>query len=192
MAKRDIKWKRNLVSVFIIAIMVFSVLAVMFSGSSEQAKKYNGHKFIVKDNKWILNIGGKLVDFDYFPSDAENIAVTNEIKNKILNTKMLYITFNPENVSESMDKFRFDLTNLLSNLQGIHAASGITKSSEQYALPIVSCKNATPFVPVLELKLNDRTEITIKDSCIIAKAESSKEMTRLRDAVIYKIIGVMK
>ncbi len=192
MARRDSKWKRNLVSIFIIAIMVFSVLAVMLSGSSEQAKKYNGYKFAAKNNKWILNMEGKQIEFDYFPSDIENIPITDEIKNKILNTKMLYITFNPKNVTESMDKFRFDLTNLLSNLYGIHAAGGITKSSEQYNLPDVTCRNSTLFVPVLELKLNNRTEITIKDSCITAKAESSKEMTRIRDAVIYKLIGVMK
>ena len=192
MAKRAVKWKRNLVSILIIAIMVFSVLAVMLSDSSEQTKKYNGYKFAAKNNKWILNIGGKLVDFDYLPSDVEDIAVANEIKNKILNTKMIYITFNPENVAESMDKFRFDLTNLLSNLYSIHAAGGITKTSEQYNLPAVTCRNATLFVPVLELKLSNITEITMKDSCIIAKAESSKEMTRVRDAVIYKIIGVIK
>ena len=191
MAKRDSKWKRNLISAFIIMIMVLSVLGIMLSRDAGQTKKYNGHKFTAKDNKWLLNVDKWLVDFDYLPTGVEDISISQEIKNKILNTKMIYLTFDPENATKTMDKLRFDLINLLANKFGIHAAGSITRNSTKYQLPVMTCKNATVYVPVVELKLGNQTNIYIKDNCIIAQAESAEDITRIGDALIYKLTGVV-
>lgn len=195
MRERGTKWKRNLVSAFIILVMVLSVLAIMLSREegTGQTKKYRDYKFTAKDNKWYLNTeGSNWVDFDYFPADVENISITGDIDGRILNTKMLYLTFNPENATKSTDKFRFDFTNLLANQYGIYVANSITKNSTQYILPLITCKNATAFVPVIELKFGNQTGIYVKDNCIIAEAQSSEDMTKLRDAVIYNLLGVVK
>jgi len=193
MAKRDSKWKRNVISIFIVLLMVFSVLGIMLSrDEGEQTKKYNGHKFVARENKWLLSIDKKWIDFDYFPTAVEDIEVNDEIKDRILSTEMLHITFDPDNVTESMDKMRFDLTNLLANLHDIYAASSVIKNSTEYNLPIMTCENATVFVPIIELKLGDETAIGMEDNCIIIRAESAEDMIRLRDAMIYNILGVME
>ena len=193
MAKRDSKWKRNVISIFIVLLMVFSVLGIMFSGQdTEQAKKYNGNKFIARDNKWILNVDKKWLDFDYFPTDVEYIAVDKEVKEKILGSTMVHITFNPENVTSMIDKSRFDLTNLLLNKFDIYASSSIIKNSTEYQFPIITCENATSFVPVIELKIENKTNIIVQDNCIILQAKSDEDMVKIRDAVIYKLIGVIE
>ncbi len=193
MVKRDPKWKRNVISIFIVLLMVFSILGIMLGkDEGEQTKKYNGYKFVARDNKWLVNVDKKWVDFDYFPTAVEDIGVDAEIRKRILDTEMIHITFDPADVTESMDKTRFDLTNLLANLYGIYAASSVTQNSTQYNLPIITCENTTVFVPVIEIRVENQTKAYLEEDCIIIQAESAEDMIKLRDSIIYHILGIIE
>lgn len=174
------------VAIFIAFIMITSVLGYIFGDSEESSMKYNKYNFYKKNLKWVTKISNAEVDFDYFPAEIDNINLSKEIVESIKNSRMIYITYSPNQTdTDEFGYSQFELTNKLM-LLNIYAGNGMTESNE-FNLPIISCANATQFVPVIVLEKGVENTIKSENNCIILKGEP----LRLKDRLLYGIFGVI-
>lgn len=200
--KKPLMSKKMLWTIIIGVLMVASVFGIMFSGysSGREELKYGEYEFervvrklpsgILKES-WAVDIDGKKAEFSYFPSDLEEFELDPAIGNVLAQSKVLYLTFNPN--TKSVGKFelmRLELAESLSGL-GKYPMPGITSQNEAYSQPIVDCANATQAMPVLSLVEANETSARMEGSCIILEA-NEYSTTALKDRVLYSMLGIME
>lgn len=180
-------------ALIIVFIMTASTLGYMWSGSDEFTEyEYNGVGFVTTGNNWIAKINKNEVKFDYHPLDVADINISNEIIDKINNTRMIYLTFDPDDPYLSViSKARLDLNDIMWTNFQIYAEGGIMKNVSEYALPVITCKNATAFIPVLYFKEGNETSVIEENNCIFFKAESENDILRLKDRMLYALFGII-
>jgi len=195
--KRDNREKRNkiLLSVFIAAIMILSVLGFFYgTGGDENAAKYTinnkTYSFSRENNQYVVTLNkNEKVGFYYLPFEIE-LNMSDEIANSIKNSMVIYLTFDPEAANPSyIDVVRFDLANTFVSKQ-IYVIDGITEENEKFSLPIVSCGNATAYVPVILLQEANITSLEMENNCIKMQGKSL-DFIKFRDLVIYKLYGIL-
>ena len=178
-------------AILIVIIMTSSILGFVWTNITTNNYTYKGHKFKLQGNYFILNVDNKQINTNYLPSDIEHIKINEEIKSRIKNNPMFYVSFNPDSKNINyIDKVRFDLTNELQKT-GIHIISGKTINSTNYNIPIITCENATAYVPVIYLKDSNATKFLLQDNCIIAESSSSEGFMALKDIIIYTIFEII-
>ena len=171
--------------------MTSSILGFVWTNITTNNVTFNGHKFKRQGDSFTVQINGQRINTHYLPTDIEHIQIDQEIKSKIKNSPMFYISFNPygDNI-DYIDKARFNLDNELKKTN-IYAISGITNNSINYNLPIITCENATSYVPVIHLKEGNNTKFSLKDNCIIAESNSKEGFIALKDIIIYTIFDII-
>ena len=70
--------------------------------------------------------------------------------------------------------------------------NGITKKTEGYEVPIITCKNATSTLPVIEISYGKNSDKKIEKEgyCLKIKAIDEYEMIKIENALLYKLWGV--
>ncbi|MDO8740557.1 MAG: hypothetical protein Q7J54_03195 [Candidatus Woesearchaeota archaeon] len=185
--------KQVLVTLFLAFIMVFSTFAVIFDRYTNVVKlKYNGHSFSQNGNLFATKINGNNVYFDNFPKNVEDINLSSDIVSRISNTKMLYITYDiSQDTRKIMGKTQYDLQNALWQNFKIYAAASLMNESS-YNLPVVSCRNATASVPVMELSYSNETGASLEGNCIFVYSTNEAELIRLKDRLLFGLFGIIK
>ena len=69
--------------------------------------------------------------------------------------------------------------------------SGKTKNTTTYNLPIITCDNATEFVPVIYFKDSNITKFTLENNCIIGESNSREGFLALKDRLLYALFDVI-
>jgi hypothetical protein len=182
--------KKNAIAMIIALLMVSSVIGIWTSSDTGPTTKYKGHVLTARDNMWWIKQGKAEIAFNFHPLDVENISMDPEINEK-LDTLMFYVTFDPEK-SEYIDLIRFSMASAL-QAKGAYIESGITKESEEYDLPVIDCSNATSFVPVVKFEISEenKTILILEDNCIIAQAKDEVDMVKIKDRIIYGLLGII-
>lgn len=184
----------NFVGWLIIILMISSVFGVMFYGFSnpQGSYKYNGHTLKVVENNYVTEIDGKQLTFYFLPENVENLNFSEDIKAK-LSSPILTILFDPEDENiEYMDLLRFELIELSSS-EAIktYFLPAMTKESDIYNLPIMSCDDATATQPTLYFLTGNSTKIYQDNNCIIFQGTYGTDIVRLRDRLLYQLSGIM-
>ena len=183
--------KRLFMSLFIVAIMTLSVLGYMIGRGSEETTKYNNFRFNKANNKWVTKIDKRDVRFDYFPSSVEDINITGEIINKIKNSIQMDVTSDVDSeFKEQISLFQFELAYALS-VTGQFIRRGFTSENE-FNISVITCENATEYIPVLMFEKTNKTEVYREDNCIIISAKTESDFTALKDRILYGIFGIIK
>jgi len=194
--KRLSKRERNrkiLISMIIAGILISSILGFIYGGDVNVNEfEYNinneTYYFGKSFNKYFLNINNERVYFYNLP-DQIDINLSSDIINRIKNTQMFYITFNPEQKDLAyIDLARFELSNEFFK-NNIYIVNAVTINSTIYNLPVIDCENATMFVPVIKLIVDKETNLTVDNNCIIFQGKSL-DFVKFRDLLIYKLYGV--
>lgn len=175
----------------IVLIMTFSISGFFFGfNTPTQSERYNNHILIYDRGLWILKEGN--IPFHYLPGDLEELYVDNIAINRIKNSRMIYTTFDPsvEDISV-IELVRFELREDLLRIFNVYVADGISEENKSYALPIITCKNATSFVPVLNFVNDNNTGIRIEENCIIIEGEG-EDIIKLKDRLVYGLLGVLE
>jgi hypothetical protein len=184
--------KRNvtLMGVLLVAIMVFSMMAVMRGGGGSTLE-YNGFKFKYDENAGMLSlkINKQDVPFSFFPDTTEDLEVPAEAVTLFQNTPGIYMTFDPDQTEylRLFDVFRLDFT----THSGKNIIGATTKNSDLYNFPIMTCEDADSTNPVIYLKVGNQTGITFYNSCIIFEANDIRDFVKIRDRFYYAIFGVI-
>ncbi len=112
--------------------MTTSVIGLMWgSDNTSESIKYKDFNFLRKNNQWALKINDYELIFDYFPSEIEEIYISNEIKEKLRGTVEIDITsaFN-STYAESIASAQYSLEQ---NLKGFNIYIRNTKSRSCYS-----------------------------------------------------------
>ncbi|HII30155.1 hypothetical protein COT48_03470 [Candidatus Woesearchaeota archaeon CG08_land_8_20_14_0_20_47_9] len=183
---------KALFSIIVGFLMVSSVLGYVFIGRSDSTEQYdyNGFKFERTGSGLQTEVDGMVVYFDSLPQQAEGIAVDSAAVDKIRNTRMFYITSNSTSKSkEAIAKSGFDISKAVA-LKGVYAQAAFIDPTK-YSIPVVSCSNATPFVPVLTFDRANETSVRAEGNCIFIGAPSDSEFIRAKDALLYRFLGIL-
>jgi hypothetical protein len=182
---------KNIMTILIVVLMVGSVIGYMFGRNSEDSLDYNGYKFFRRNNKFILKIDKTELGFDYFPSNVEDINISTEILNKFSNKVEIDVTSNNNSkFKEGIAVAQYDIEQYL-NTKGTYLVKGLTTEND-LGVPVIVCENATIKVPVIYFKESNQTKVYINQGCIILEAEEESDFIRIKDRLIYGLLGVIE
>ena len=191
---KEKKEKKNLwLIVFIVFIMIgtsFSFVFFGFSGAAEVVK-YNDIKFVKKIDRWEAKINDRQAAFSFLPTEAEDIPDTDGSAKLLQNKFEIDTTYDLNSTyKEIIALANYQMSLTLSNYN-IFIRQGMTLNST-FNLPIIKCKDATSQVPVVYFREGNSTRISVMDNCIIAEANSDADFIRIKDRLVYSILGVIK
>jgi len=192
MRKKESKKKQVLLSVVIAVIMVSSILGYMFGREEPNTVEYNKLKFYQKNFLWATKINGVEVVFHNFPSAVEYINISDEIFSRITSTLEVDSTYD-QNSSfvEDIALAQHSLEQIFSNFFNIYLRKGLTTKSN-YNIPIITCADATPVIPVLYFKTGNTTVVYMENNCIIAEARNGNEFLNIKDRLMYGLLGIIE
>jgi hypothetical protein len=184
--------KQMLWTIILGGVMLLSTFGIMFSSYNEGTDKvrYGGYTFKRSSTGWTAEINGKDIQFSYLPADLEKMNISSEVTEKLLGSKVIYMTFNPNtrHVAE-FELMRFELAENLANLFGIYAMAGITENSTAYSQPIVDCGNATATLPVVSIADANETDSRVEGDCVVLETDQHSAMA-LKDKLVYEMLGI--
>ena len=170
------------IAIFIGAVMVLSVVG--FITTSEDKYSYGKQSFVKKQEQWSAKINGKEVFFYYLPQEVEQINVSPEIPDLITNSRMVYVTYPPNETGiEELATAQYSLGRALEEIS-IFAVNALTETDTGVQ---ITCANATQYVPVILLQKDPENSINLNNNCIILKGNPLIASDRLKYA-IYRII----
>ena len=178
---------------FIGFIMISSVFGVIFFGfgGGGASVRYNSFKFFNRGDSWSTNIDGRDAMFTYLPSEIEAIPLDGNTASRLKNTLQIDITSDiNDTFAEGIALAEYQMGITLSNFN-VFTRNGFTNQTK-YNAPVITCNNATDFVPVIYFKKGNATKIYIRDKCVIAEAGNHADVIRIKDRLVYGILGVIK
>ncbi|MEM2121208.1 MAG: hypothetical protein QXU20_00930 [Candidatus Woesearchaeota archaeon] len=190
--------KTNLVTALLLAfLMITSIAGYMSNRNPLNVVRYN--KFVFRQEqdmygnfKWYSKINGKTLIFDYNPKQVESINVSPVIRDRILSSNYVILTFEPSDrfTMNYFDRARYDFGSVLYE-RGINVASAIANTSDDYDLPIITCTNSTQQIPVIYMFKGNKTEIRMENDCIVLECFENYEILALKDRLLYSVLGVI-
>ena len=183
-------------AVFVGTIMLLSVAGFVFSfNPSSQGNNFRYGSLTFKQTQqgfFTTEVNGNPIDFSYRPEDVSDIDVPAAVVEKLTGSRVIYITYYwNTTLAKSMALLQFDAANLLDSLHGIFAQPAST-TTNPFDFPIITCNNATSFVPVLLLQEGNNTAISFDSGnldCVVLNASSDTGFLRAADRLKYALIG---
>ena len=179
--------------VFIVLIMIgttFSVVFFGFSGADEKVK-YNDVTFVRLPDRWEAKINGMQAAFSFLPSEVENVLASDDFS-KILSNKIEIDATSEFNSTyrESIGLAQYQM-GLTLEQYNIFLRKGFTANTT-FGLPIINCKDSTENIPVIYFTHGNLTKIHVENNCVIAESPSNADFIKVKDRLLYGILGVMK
>jgi len=182
---------------FMAILMVGSLFGIIFlgfrSGGSAGAAtvEYNDLKFINRGTFWSTNLNGIEAFFTYIPTELELILTDDNAINRLKNLVELDITsdFN-DTYAEGIALAQFQMGSVLNNFN-VFVVRGFTRENTAN-FPIITCNTATAHVPVIYFKQGNVTKIYLENNCIIAEAGAHADIIRLKDRLVYGLLGIIR
>jgi len=185
--------KKNMISLFIIAVMVLSTAGFILmesASNTSDSTHYKGFSFQRQGNYWLVNIGSQEIEFDYNPYDIESINISKDIIDLLSNTPEIDTTYDfngSYKQGAALAQYRMN-----QNLKAKNIYVRVGAAEENiYNLSIITCKDSTPNIPVVFFKESNETKVYKEGSCIIAEANSDIDFIRVGNRLAYSILGVV-
>ncbi len=191
--KKKILFTILVVFVLVSSIIGFTLSAIPFGLQDSNGKmKYNGFKFFQAQDSIATRVDGQLFIFTYFPSELEDFEAGN-ITAALKSARVVYATSAPDSaLASAISGAEFDIGRVVearhnSFLQPVFTAENA------YNRSIIKCSDANPLVPVLYFNFtNTTTSVTEEKSCTTINVASESALNKVRDRVIYELLGIMK
>ncbi len=192
--KKEFWSKRNLMSLFIITIMVLSVAGfVMIQNNQDTFNTvYGEFTFKQTPSVYITKIDGVERSFRYHPSQVEDLNISKSAIDALKQTKMVYVTYDPDTrYPQVMGLLSYELTQELSDAFDMYVLTGLTDEND-YDAQIITCEEATADVPVIYFKESEEPQILYENGCIILEGKSEFDFSYEKDRLMYGIFGVIE
>ena len=178
---------------FIVVIMIGTSFSVFLYNDNPQAKiaKYNGIKFSNDGSKWTAKISGKYAAFSFLPSEVTDIKSPPELNSLLSGRIEIDVTSEFNSTYKGPIAIAQDQMSLVAGIYDVYIRTGFT-GNNSFRFPIITCEDATKAVPVIYFRESNLTEITIKDNCVIAEASSETDFIKIKDRIVYGMLGVIK
>lgn len=179
--------------VFIIFIMIGTSVSFVFFGFSPAAEKvkYNGIAFTRFADRWEAKINGNNAAFSFLPGEAEDINMSYDVSQRLQNKFEIDVTYDLNSTYKESIALAQHQMGLTLATYNIFVRKGFT-ANNTFSLPIITCKNSTLNVPVVYFRHGNVTNINLNNNCIVAEAPSNADFIRVKDRLLYGMLGVMK
>src|SRR3989344_2872074 len=181
---------------FIVFIMVGTTFSVVFFGFSTQAEvvRQNGTKFVDNGNPgqgklWTAKISGNYAAFSFLPGEVGDIAVPEGLSNALQNRLEIDFTSDSNSTYKEAIALAEHQMSLTLSAYNVYLRQGFT-ANNTFNVPIITCRDSTSNVPVVYFRHGNSTRIYMNASCIIAEASANIEFIRLKDRLLYAVLGV--
>ncbi len=186
----------TIITGFIAFVMITSIMGFLYTDTTDIVK-IDDYKFERVVGGWQLDTEYGRVPFQFLPTDVDGITIPQEITRGIQNARMVLITMDPEghdmNGLREIASITFSLSEILNERLSVYNPPP-TISREDERVPnstIVSCENSTSYMPVILFKTGNMTEAKIESTCIVFTGESNRDLARLKDKLMYDLVGVV-
>lgn len=184
--------KKTLIGWIIIAVMVLSTFGFVVSDFSSTTNKQPYGKYVFYETGQGWKLKNPAGNFNYHPLDLEDIKITPEDREILLNTRVLVITYDPGHEdAQDMAQAQFYLDQILPQYKDVFVIRGLTNTTNYETVPLFACANATATEPVLLLEHGNKTMITRENDCWHAIAAQQFDYGRLAERIVYELIEVM-
>ncbi len=189
--KKKLFSKKNLVTLFIVFIMVTSVVGYMFGKDGGDKFKYGDYSFSRQGNNWVLKIDKIEYVFDFFPAEVEDINLSLGIIDSLKGVVEIDFTSSVnDSYAEAIALAQYNFVQNLGKISNAYVRIGMIDEND-FDLPIITCKDATSSVPVLYFKEANVTKVEFKNSCISVEAKSEIDILRIKDRLLYGLLGII-
>ena len=190
--RREEKGKKFMVYFigFVMVASIFGVIFFGFGGNSMNSTREKGITFVNNGNSWSATIDGREALFAYVPSQVEQIPVEGNIIDRFKNAIEIDMTYDfNDTYAEQIALAQFQMGTTLNNFN-IFLRNGFTSESGNF--PVITCEDSTSFVPVIYFKSSNETKVYLKNECIIAEAANELDVLRIKDRLVYGLLGIIK
>ncbi|MFC1691054.1 hypothetical protein ACFL0W_02625 [Nanoarchaeota archaeon] len=185
--------KEKLITWIIIIVMVFSVIGFMGTGLFEKGQfEYNGYEFFQISSGWSTEVNGKKIDLMYHPTQVDYLPLDNQITNLLKQNRVIALTFDPdEELISGISQTRLDFGLIGMNVLDKIIVDSVTNESEEYTLPVITCANATEYMPVIYMKKSEKTDAILNNSCIMLEFKTELELMQLSNKILYAMMDII-
>lgn len=178
---------------FIILIMIGTSVSFVFFGFSPATErvKYNGFSFVNNGNIWIAKINGKDAAFSFLPSEVESVFAFDDFSSKLQNKFEIDVTYDLNSTYKEAIALAQHQMSLTLEQYNVYVRKGFT-ANNTFNLPVITCNGSTLNVPVVYFRYSNTTNIHLEDSCIVAEASANVDFIKIKDRLLYGILGVIK
>lgn len=178
---------------FLVFIMIGTSFSFVFFGFSPVADtvKYNGLKFVRIQDRWEAKINGRTAAFSFLPTEVNHINISSDIGGKLQNRLEIDVTYDFNSTFAQSVAIAQHQMGLTLEQYNTFIRKGFIRNNT-FNLPVITCNESTLAVPVIYFKQGNTTNIHTEDNCIIAEASSNADFIRVKDRLLYGILGVIK
>lgn len=181
--------------IFIVFIMIGTSVSFVFFGFSPATEKakYNGisFTFIPRDNIWIAKINGREAAFSFLPKEAESVLAFDDSFRGLQGKFEIDVTYDLNSTFKEAIALAQHQMGLTLGAYNIYIRKGFT-TNNTFNLPIITCNDATLNVPVVYFRYGNATNIHAENNCVIAEANTNADFVKVKDRLLYGMLGVMK
>lgn len=204
-SERDLEKQRQrrvlIFSIFMIGLLVFSTFAYFLSspGSAGTTQlEYGDYEFWYDPRpEWgtdaavlVTEINGQEIEFQGLPVEVGYLNVSSEAVTMLKAANQIALS-TPTDLAID-DASTVDYVRLQLGLAIPKAFNAMSTDDERYSLPVFTCDEATPQLPVVLFNAtNETASVTLDGSCVIVNGEGRRLM-QLKDRLIYEYYGILR
>ena len=180
---------------FIVFIMIGTTFSFVFFGFSpaEDKVKYKGISFVNNNRVWIAKINGQEAAFSFLPTEVENIFAFDDFSKMLQDKYEIDVTSEVNSTLKEAIAIAEHQMELTLGAYNIYLRKGFTTNTTFIPpIPIITCTNTTLNVPVVYFRYGNTTNIHLENNCIIAEASTNADFIKVKDRLLYGILGVIK
>ncbi len=186
--------RKNLVALFIVAVMVLSTLGFIigFNTGSVNEYEYNGRVFQRTQNGYQTKIDGEYVLFSQGPDQIDYIPFDPEMVSLLKNAQRIVLTYD-ENSSFVQDTAYaiFQLNEQFSGLAGLTTVSALSMKNK-YGLPVMTCVNATAAQPVIYFRDGMEVTTALDGQCVTVTSDTATGLYSAKELLVYAVLGIIE
>lgn len=193
--KDEDKSKKLLFTVVIGFVLLFSIIgftfsAIPFGSVTQNNLKYGDIELVQTQLGLATLVNGQILEFTYYPEDVAATDVS-LVTGKLTSARVVYATSDPNSsMAAQISGAQFDIGRVLDSRHNNFLDVAFTVENP-YNRPVITCGDATPLIPVLLFNFtNSTTQITEISNCVIINFASENSLTRIRDKILYELLGV--
>jgi hypothetical protein len=184
--------------IFMIVVMLMSTLAYYITTpTGESQMEYGDYEFYMVPlpdlgptaGYYATEIDGQEIQFQSLPIHVTYLELDPQAIALLQNAGQVALS---ASTNESLENAsNIDYARLQLGLAIPKAFNAMADNDERYTLPVFTCAQATPQLPVLLLNSSNQTGVRVEGACIILNAES-RQLMQYKDRIIFEYHGILK
>jgi hypothetical protein len=185
-------------SLFMVALMVFSVLEVLIyrgdTGSTTQMK-YGKYEFVYHDlgngaGVLVTQINGQEVEFQNLPVQVAELNISPAAIDLLKGAQQIALSADPNTSVEDaamVDYARLELGLAVPDKM----FNAMSQEDARYKLPVIDCSKASPQMAVVLFNATNETSVVLDGNCLVVNA-AQRDLMRVKDRIIFEYYDILK